>query len=304
MIRCYNHGWLDGPKTLFAGLSEAELICRFRDKDMDNFAGIVLAAGQGRRMNSRIPKVLHRVCGKELVRYSVELLQTVGVSRLIVVVSPDNQAAINELLGDAVEYALQPEPLGTADALARCAAPLEGNAEHVLVIGGDTPLVTNESVLRLLSDHSSRSSQMSLLTVTGSQLKDLGRVIKKDNRVLKIVEAVDASSSSDEGGDEVNAGVYCFEAQWLWPAVKRVKTSPGGELYITDLAAIGATDGAGVFATDAGDPAEALGINDRVQLAQAESVLRHRVRERWMLAGVTITDPTSVFIDSDVTIGG
>jgi bifunctional UDP-N-acetylglucosamine pyrophosphorylase/glucosamine-1-phosphate N-acetyltransferase len=303
LLRCYNHGWLDGPKILFAGLIKSELICRFRGMDMDNLAGVVLAAGQGKRMNSRIPKVLHRACGKELVRYSVELLQTVGVSRLIVVVSPDNQAAVKQLLGDAVDYAVQPEPLGTADAVARCAAALEGNAEHVLVIGGDTPLVTNESVLRLLSDHSNRSRQMGLLTVTGSQLKDLGRVIKKDNRVLKIVEAVDASRTSDEVSDEVNVGVYCFEAQWLWPAVKRVKTSPGGELYITDLAAIGATDGAVVFATDAGDPAEALGINDRVQLAQAESVLRQRVRERWMLAGVTITDPASVFIDSDVTIG-
>ncbi len=254
-------------------------------------------------MKSRVPKVLHRVCGKELVRYSVELLQSVGVERVIVVVSPDSQAAIKKLLGDAVDYAVQPEPLGTADALARCATVLEGNAWHVLVTGGDTPLVTTESVLRLMADHADRSSQMSLLTVTGSRLIDLGRVITKENRVLRIVEADDASGTPDEASDQVNAGVYCFETQWLWQVIKRVETSRAGELYITDLAAIGAQDGAVVSATEAGDPAEALGINDRVQLAQAESVLRQRVRDNWMLAGVTITDPPSVFIDADVTIG-
>lgn len=254
-------------------------------------------------MKSRVPKVLHRVCGKELIRYSVELLQSVGVGRLIVVVSPDNQAAVKQLLGDAVEYTLQTEPLGTADALRRCADLLEGNARDVLVTGGDTPLVAKESVLRLLADHAERSSQMSVLTVTGSPLTDLGRVITKDNRVLRIIEAADPSRTSDEASDKVNAGVYCFEAQWLWPAIKRVEASQAGELYITDLAAIGATEGAGVFATESGDPAEALGINDRVQLAQAESLLRQRVRERWMLEGVTITDPPSVFIDADVTIG-
>ena len=257
-------------------------------------------------MKSRIPKVLHRLCGKELVRYSVELLQEVGVESVTVVVSPDSYDAVKALLGDSVEYAVQPQPLGTADALARCSTALEGVFGNVLVIGSDTPLVTADSVRRLLADHQKNSSQMSLLTVTGASLPDLGQVIIKGNRVEKIVEAADAPGTpdtSDTGGGEVNAGVYCFESKWLWPAIKNVETSQAGELYITDLAAIGARDNAAVTATEADDPAEALGINDRVQLAQAESVLRQRVREHWMLAGVTISDPSSVYIDAEVTIG-
>lgn len=254
-------------------------------------------------MKSRIPKVLHQVCGKELVRYSVELLKDVGVGKVLVVVSPESQTAIQGVLGEEVEYVVQSQPLGTADALGRCADALRDACERVLVVGGDIPLVTAESVRRLLTDQQEYSSQMSLLTVTGSTISDLGQVTKTGNRVLRIVEAVDLPDVQDKAGGEVNAGVYCFQAKWLWPAITRVETSPSGELYITDLAAIGAEGDAVVLATEAGEPTEALGINDRSQLAQAESVLRKRVLERWMLAGVTITDPSSVYIDANVTIG-
>ena len=278
-------------------------------------AGVVMAAGEGRRMKSRTPKPLHRVCGREMVRYPVELLKDAGAERVVVVVSPENQDAIRVVLGDSVEYAVQPERDGTAGALACCAPLLEEQAEQVLVIGGDSPLVSADSLSRLLDKHTAEAARMTLLAAPGWGETDLGRVVIEEGRVSRIVEAADSADEPSfdklrtNGWEdranrmEVNAGVYCFEAQWLWAAIGQVCPSPSGERYLTALAAIGAGDGARVFAAGAADPTEAFGVNDRIQLAIVEEVLRQRIRERWMLEGVTMTDPASVYIDADVAIG-
>ena len=269
-------------------------------------AGVVMAAGEGRRMRSRTPKTLHRVCGREMVRYPVELLRDAGAERVVVVVSPENHDSIRAVLGDSVEYAVQPERDGTAGALACCAPLLVGQAERVLVTGGDSPLVSAESVSRLLDKHTAHAARMTLLTAPGWGETDLGRVVVDNGKVSGIVEVADAGTSPDThktDGCDVNAGVYCFEAEWLWRTIKRVQPSPSGERYLTALAAIGAGDGAGVFAAEAADPTEAFGVNDRIQLAIVEEVMRQRIRERWMLEGVTMTDPASVYIEADVAIG-
>ena len=287
-------------------------------------AGVVMAAGEGRRMRSRTPKPLHRVCGKEMVRYPVELLRDAGAERVVVVVSPENQDAIKGVLGNSVEYAVQPERDGTAGALACCAPLLEGQVDQVLATGGDSPLVSAESVSRLMDKHTAQAARMTLLTAPVWGETDLGRVIVEGGRVSRIVEAAEAADEPSfcklrtNGWDEtrtdgrrqdranrvdVNAGVYCFEAQWLWAAIEQVSPSPSGERYLTALAAIGAGDGTGVFAAEADDATEAFGVNDRIQLAIAEEVMRQRIRERWMLEGVTMTDPASVYIDADVAIG-
>lgn len=277
--------------------------------------GVVMAAGEGRRMRSRTPKPLHRVCGREMVRYPVELLKDAGAERVVVVVSPENQDAIRDVLSDSVEYTVQPERDGTAGALACCAPLIAGQAERVLVIGGDTPLVSAESVSRLLDKHTAQATRMTLLTAPGWGETDLGRVIAEEGRVSRIVEAAEATDEPSfdklrtNGWKDrtkrvdVNAGVYCFEAEWLWRAIQRVRPNPSGERYLTALAAIGASDGAGVFAAEAADPTEAFGVNDRMQLAIVESVMRERIRERWLMEGVTLTDPGSVYIDADVSIG-
>ena len=269
-------------------------------------AGVVMAAGEGRRMRSRTPKTLHRVCGREMVRYPVELLRDAGAERVVVVVSPENHDSIRAVLGDSVEYAVQPQRDGTAGALACCAPLLVGQAERVLVTGGDSPLVSAESVSRLLDKHTAQAARMTLLTAPGWGETDLGRVVVDNGKVSGIVEAADAGTSPDTHKTDVcdvNAGVYCFEAEWLWRTIKRVQPSPSGERYLTALAAIGASHGAGVFAAEAADPAEAFGVNDRIQLAIVEEVMRQRIRERWMLEGVTMTDPASVYIEADVAIG-
>ena len=270
--------------------------------------GVVMAAGEGRRMRSRIPKPLHRLCGKEMVRYPVELLRAAGAERVVVVVSDQNSAAIEAVLGDSVDYVVQPLRNGTAGAMACCAGLLKDYAETALVIGADTPLVTGDSARLLLARHSAGGARMTVLTASGGANSDLGRVIEANGRISRIVEAADrlppsCESPPGESPADVNAGVYCFDADWLWQTLDRVEPASTGELYLTQLAAIGAEGGAAVLAVPASGAEEAWGVNDRVQLAQAEGVMRRRVRQHWMLAGVTIPDPESVYIDADVTLG-
>ena len=272
---------------------------------MDKLAGIILAAGDGRRMNSRIPKVLHRLCGKELLRYPVELLGRLGVDRVVVVVSPANQDTVKALLGDGVDYAVQPSMTGTAGAVKAAATMLQGQADQVVVIGGDAPLVTDDSVRRLLDGHLEEGRKMSIMSGIVETSAGLGRV-KRDlgsqQNVLGIVEATD-DTERDGQPVEVNSGVYCFQADWLWENLEKVDVSSNGESYLTDLAAVAAELGASVAALTSNDPDEVLGINNRVELAHLEDIQRRRIRERWMLLGVTITDPSSVMIDGGVTIG-
>ncbi len=275
---------------------------------MDQWAGVVLAAGHGERMKSRRPKVLHQVCGKEMLRYPVELVRQLGIDRILVVVSPGNSKAVRDLLGDDVDYVIQPQvlgtqALGTADALARAAPALRGQSEQLLVLGADSPLVRPDSVRRLIERHTSGSGDMTVLAAQSATGGDLGRVLRDEGgRVIDIVEAADGDHHPDSGA-EVNAGVYCFGAAWLWENLEHVEPSTSGERYITSLASIGAILGAKVQAVASTEDSEVLGVNNRLQLAQVEAVQRRRICEEWMLKGVTIQDPASVFIDAGVTIG-
>ncbi len=276
---------------------------------MEQWAGVVLAAGEGRRMQSRWPKPLHRVCGKELIRYPVELLQSLGVGRILVVVSPANAAPIGNLLGDRVEYVVQPAVQGTGDAAARAVAALRGGTGSLILLGSDSPLLRVESVRRLTERHLARGSDMTMFTAAGLLAPDLGRVIRDDaGQVVDLVEAADWAGDAYAPA-EVNAGVYCFNLAWLEAALPGIAPSPGGEKYLTALAVSGAARedrNARIDRIDAlpsDDPEEIFGVNDRVQLAQVEAIQRWRICERWMKAGVTIQDPASVFIDADVAIG-
>ena len=270
---------------------------------MGQWAGVVLAAGLGARMKSRLPKVLHPVCGKEMILYSVELLRQVGIDRIAVVVSPSNGPAVRTLLADGVEYVTQPSVLGTGDALARAEVLLRGSADHLLVLGADSPLVRTGTVQALMDAHIAASGHMTLLAGEVSSAGDFGRVSRDGSgRVAAIVEAAEGTEAASSPG-EINGGVYCFAASWLWESLKRIEPSSGGERYLTSLAAIGVAEGSTVLGVAAEDPGELLGVNNRLQLAQVEGVLRQRIRQRWMLAGVTMADPASVFVDAEVSIG-
>ena len=273
---------------------------------MDQWAGVVLAAGEGKRMNSRVSKVLHQVCGKELVRYPVELLRELGVQQVVVVVSPSNAAGVQALFGDTVEYVTQEEALGTGDALNRAKHLLDGQFPHLLVMGSDAPLVQLHSVKPLMESHLDSSNDMTFLTAHAATAQDLGRVVRDpEGRVTSIVEAAESRDDSGEPA-EINVGVYCFSTKWLWENIGGVGPgSPGGdqERYITALAAIGAGADARIETGVTADPDDLQGVNNRLQLSQVEEVQRRRIREHWMLAGVTMPDPASVYIDADVKIG-
>jgi bifunctional UDP-N-acetylglucosamine pyrophosphorylase/glucosamine-1-phosphate N-acetyltransferase len=238
-----------------------------------------------------------------MIRYPIDLLRQMGISRIVVVVSPSNAPALQELLGASVEYVTQPQVLGTGDAVSRAVACLEGQAEHILAQNADVPLVRLESVQRLVKCHTSESRMMTLLTVAGVQTRDLGRVLRDGKgQVMDIVEAADWKGPLDEPA-EVNVGVYCFDASWVSENLERIEPSPKGEKYLTSLVAMGSAHGDSIQGITAEDASEMLGVNNRVQLAQVEAIQRQRILEHWMMEGVTIQDPASVYIGADVTVG-
>ena len=270
---------------------------------MAGWAGVVLAAGQGSRMKSKLPKPLHRICGKELARFPVELVRRVGIERVVVVVSPSTCGGIRELFGSAVEYVMQPRVSGTGDALSCAQSVLEGQADHLLVLNCDSPLVSDDSMSRLIASYLEGQATIGMLTARVPAAEDLGVVIRDgDGRAIEVREAADDNRGPSDSA-EVNGGVYCFDAQWLWGNLPRVRSSPGGERYLTSLISLASGDEETVIAEPALDLADILGINNRIQLAHAEAVMRQRIREQWMLAGVTIQGPDSVYIDSEVVIG-
>ncbi len=270
---------------------------------MASWAGVVLAAGQGARMKSKLPKPLHKVCGKELVRYPVELLRRAGIERVVVVVSPSTCGGIRRLFGSSVEYVMQPQVSGTSDAVARTQDRLESQADHLLVMNCDSPLISDESIKRLMDAYLDAQAVTGMLTAHAPSAQDLGVIVRDGDGLVTEVHEAAEDNRDPLGPAEVNGGVYCFDTRWLWGNLPRVQSSSSGERYLTSLISLASGDEETVIGELALVPTEILGINNRVQLARAEDVMRQRIREQWMLAGVTVKDPDSVHIDIDVTIG-
>ena len=269
---------------------------------MENWVGVIMAAGKGTRMKSRVPKVLHKLCGRELLSYPVEALRSAGIDRIVVVVSPENEAGVKGLLGEGVEYVSQDRPLGTGHALLQAASTLEGRSEYVIAMNADLPLIRVDTLQTLCSRHLTTGPNLTLLSATRCSQDEFGKVeIGEDGRVKGVVEAPDLGNVAHSDA-EINAGVYCFNASWLWDQLPRIQISRVGEVYLTSLVAA-AAEGGSVERLVLEDPQEALGVNNRVQLAQAEAAMRQRVRERWMLEGVTLLDPPSTFLDALVELG-
>jgi bifunctional UDP-N-acetylglucosamine pyrophosphorylase/glucosamine-1-phosphate N-acetyltransferase len=271
------------------------------------WAGVVMAAGRGTRMKSKVPKVLHKVCGQELIIYPVEALRRAGVSRIVVVFSPETEDSIKGLLGDSVEYVCQGEALGTGHALLQAAPLLKGGADNVLVLNSDSPLIRSATLERLSALHQSTGACVTLLTAASGPQEGLARVLRDDRgKPAEIIEAADLAGKGDalhEVPSEVNGGAYCFRAGWLWDNLPGIEKSPVGEFYLTSLVSMAVSHHAGVEALVAEDHREVLGVNNRVQLAQAEAAMRQRILEHWMMEGVTVMDPASTFLEAMVEIG-
>lgn len=263
---------------------------------------VILAAGQGTRMRSSIPKVLHPILGYPLIWYSVNASKTVTNTDPIVVVGHAAQE-VREALGDLASFVLQEEQLGTGHAVQQAESVLRGNTDYVLVTYGDMPLVTAETLSNLVAAQQSHGGPLSVLTLLADDPRGFGRIVRAENgNVLAIVEEAQATPEQLEIR-ELNTGVFCFSADWLWDALHRVELSPKGEYYLTDLVEIAVSEGKSVQALQVAESSEMIGINTRVHLSEATASMQQRINEEWMLAGVTIQDPRSTYIEPGVKIG-
>ena len=248
-------------------------------------------------MKSALPKHLHPLLGRRLVDWVIEAVRPLGAEPLIVVASPESAGAF-----DGVTVAVQKEPRGTGDAV-RSARAAVGEAETVLVVSGDHPLLTPDALRKLVDDHHASGAAGTVLSFEPDEPRSYGRIVRgADGSVEAIVEAGDANHEQLDLR-EVNSSIYVFESAKLWPALDRLQPhNVQGELYLTDAVRFLVEDGDDVGVTKATDPTEIEGVNTRSEMAEAGAALRARVNKEHMLAGVTIVDPQTTWIDPDVEL--
>lgn len=264
---------------------------------------IVLAAGQGTRMKSKKHKVLHSVCGKPMIRHILDALEGAGIERKIVVIGSMGEQ-LQTALNDDVEFVWQEQQLGTGHAVIQTAPLLQGEAGITLVCTGDTPLISAGTFKRLVELHREEQAAATILTGSLDNPFGYGRIIRGDDGgVLRIVEEKDCTAA-EKAVHEVNSATYCFDTQLLLNALQSITNDNAqGEYYLTDCIDILRRQGNRIAAYCVDDATEILGVNDRVQLAQVEDILRHNIRIQHMRNGVTLVDPSSIYIDAEVTIG-
>jgi bifunctional UDP-N-acetylglucosamine pyrophosphorylase / glucosamine-1-phosphate N-acetyltransferase len=261
-------------------------------------AAVVLAAGLGTRMRSETPKHLHPLLGRRLADWVIEAVRELGPDPLVVVTSPDTRDAFEN-----VEVAVQHEPRGTGDAAAAARASLEGFDGDMLVVTGDAAAITSELLARLVDTHRSEGAAATVLSFEPDKPGGYGRIVRDGDGALRaIVEAGDASGDELALG-EVNSSIYVFDAPKLWPALERLSPQNAqGELYLTDTVRDLVSAGERVSVYQAEDAAEAEGVNTRAELAAAAAILRDRINHEHMLAGATIVDPGSTWIEPGVEL--
>lgn len=267
-----------------------------------SLAAVILAAGKGTRMKSKLPKVLHKLCGRPMIKYVLDAASAAGVGEIIVVVGYGADLVASEIKGTA-RTALQNEQMGTAHALMQAGAFLRGFAGQILVLCGDTPLIEASTLTELVNSHRSSGAGVTVLTACMDNPTGYGRIIRDQlGRVAKIVEQKDASPEEKQVR-EVNTGIYCFEAAGLFDALDQIKpVNVQGEYYLTDVIEMYVRSGRGAAAFVVEDPVEVTGINDRIQLAGAERGLRLKILEDLMRSGVTLIDPLSTFVDRTAVV--
>lgn len=264
---------------------------------------IVLAAGQGKRMKSKLYKVLHPVCGTPMVSHVLRSVKQAACERAVVIVGHGAEA-VRAHLGDAAEYALQAEQLGTGHAVLQVKDQLGGIDGTAVIVCGDTPLVTSESLQAMIALHEREGAAATVMTADMESPTGYGRVIRGEGgEVLRIVEQKDCSPE-EAAVREINTGTYCFDNRKLFAALAQVTNQNAqGEYYLTDVIGILQKQGERVSAYKTADPAEAIGVNDRIALAEAEKLMRRRIAKAHMTGGVTIIDPENTYIEAEVTIG-
>lgn len=266
-----------------------------------DFATVILAAGKSTRMKSALPKAVHPLCGKPVTRHIVDACHAVGIEQVVVVVGYEAEK-VKAAIGDDVLYAVQSEQLGTGHATMQAMHLID--KPHMLLLPGDAPLITPAALERLMEYHKSSNSAAALLTALLDQPANYGRIVR-DSRgsVERIVEARDASPEI-LAINEVATSIYCFDVTFLNEALSGLSTDNAqSEYYLTDTIEILRSKGRGVGAVIAADSRDTLGINTRIELADAAAIMRRRILDKLMLEGVTVIDPATTYIDSGVKIG-
>ena len=268
---------------------------------MNNYA-IILAAGKGTRMKSDLPKVLHKVAGLTMLEHVFASVEAIAPAKTVTVIGHKAEL-VREVSAEKSAFALQSEQLGTGHAVMMAAEELADLDGQTLIIAGDTPLITGESLRNLLDYHRRHKNAATILTAMADNPFGYGRIIRNNrSEVTKIVEQKDASDFEQQV-KEINTGTYVFDNQRLFAALKELNTDNAqGEYYLTDLISIFRDSDEKVGAFTLADFAESLGVNDRLALATAEKIMRQRINKKHMLNGVTLSDPDTAYIDSQVDI--
>jgi bifunctional UDP-N-acetylglucosamine pyrophosphorylase/glucosamine-1-phosphate N-acetyltransferase len=273
-------------------------------------AAVVLAAGEGTRMRSEVPKVLHPLCGRPMVLHVIDALAELPLDRIVVVVGHGAERVTKTMQEQLVtevpvEFVEQRVQRGTGDAVSVALTLFDDlDAEDdILVLPSDAPLVRAETIAKLATQHRVEDAAATLLTAHVADPTGLGRVVRdKDDRVARIVEYADATEE-DLQIDEINTSIYCFRRNLLAPALRRLSPENAqGEYYLTDAVGVLRAAGHKIIATSAEDPGEAIMVNDRAQLADAEAELRTRINRRWMRDGVTMVDAARTYVDATVEL--
>ncbi|CAM3501113.1 UDP-N-acetylglucosamine diphosphorylase [Streptococcus sanguinis SK1 = NCTC 7863] len=268
---------------------------------MTNYA-IILAAGKGTRMKSDLPKVLHKVAGISMLEHVFRSVNAIDPEKTVTVVGHKAEL-VEQVLAGQTDFVRQTEQLGTGHAVMMAEPVLENLTGQTLVIAGDTPLITGESLKNLIDFHINHKNVATILTAEADNPFGYGRIVRNQHdEVLKIVEQKDASDFEQQI-KEINTGTYVFDNARLFEALKNINTNNAqGEYYITDVIGIFRENGEKVGAYTLKDFDESLGVNDRVALATAEGVMRRRINQQHMVNGVSFVNPHATYIDVDVEI--
>lgn len=263
---------------------------------------LVLAAGQGKRIKSDLPKVLHKVCGKEMLKHVIDSIRNSGIDDINVIIGKGAELVKERTSDENVSYSLQAEQLGTGHAV-KCAEDfLRDKKGVVAVFTGDTPLIKQSTIERLVNDHIKDNNSATILTAIVDDPTGYGRIVRNNNEVAKIVEHKDCTDEELKI-NEMNSGIYCFDIELLVEALDKLNNNnEQGEYYLTDVIEILKSKNKKVGAVIT-DFEETIGVNSRVQLAQAEEILRNRINLKHMENGVTLIDPKTTYIGIDVEIG-
>ncbi|MEQ6377523.1 bifunctional UDP-N-acetylglucosamine diphosphorylase/glucosamine-1-phosphate N-acetyltransferase GlmU [Bacillaceae bacterium S4-13-58] len=270
---------------------------------MINRFAVVLAAGQGTRMKSKLYKVLHPVCGKPMVEHVVDQLRLSQFTEIVTVVGFGAEK-VKEQLGGKSQFVIQEQQLGTGHAVQMAAPLIKDKQGTTIVICGDTPLLTAETLNSLLQHHEESKAKATVLTACVEDPTGYGRIIRDENGLVeRIVEQKDASEQ-EQSIQEINTGTYCFDNEALFSALEKVSNDNAqGEYYLPDVMGILRRQNEIISAYQTPHFEETIGVNDRVALSEAERIMRRRINRKHMKNGVTILDPENTYIDSDVQIG-